>query len=112
MPTEIKMPQLGESITEGLLSRWLKVEGERVEPDELLFEVETDKINSEIPAPAGGILLQILIPEGQTVPVGTVLALVGEEVSASPPVAGGGPGGGWVPLRGRPGRGWIPLRES
>src|SRR5262245_36483705 len=106
MPTEIKMPQLGESITEGLVSRWLKAEGEPVAPDELLFEVETDKINSEIPAPAGGILLQILVPEGQTVAVGTVLALVGEEVSLpspaypsttkgsggvdlSPPVAGG-----------------------
>jgi 2-oxoisovalerate dehydrogenase E2 component (dihydrolipoyl transacylase) len=81
MPTEVKMPQLGESITEGLVSRWLKAEGERVAPDELLFEVETDKINSEIPAPAGGVLLQILVPEGQTVPVGTVLALLGEEVN-------------------------------
>src|ERR1044071_5258254 len=79
MPTEIKMPQLGESITEGTVSRWLKEVGEPVEQYEILFEVETDKVNSEIPAPVRGTLLKILVPEGQTVPVGTVLALVGAE---------------------------------
>jgi 2-oxoglutarate dehydrogenase E2 component (dihydrolipoamide succinyltransferase) len=84
MPTEIKMPQLGESITEGIVSRWLKGVGERVEQYETLFEVETDKVNTEIPAPAGGTLLQILVSEGEKVPVGTILALIGEVEAVTP----------------------------
>jgi 2-oxoglutarate dehydrogenase E2 component (dihydrolipoamide succinyltransferase) len=78
MPTEVKMPQMGETITEGIVSRWLKQAGERVEQYEPLLEVETDKVNSEVPAPAGGTLLRILVPEGEKVPVGAVLALIGE----------------------------------
>jgi 2-oxoglutarate dehydrogenase E2 component (dihydrolipoamide succinyltransferase) len=81
MPIEIKMPQLGESITTGIVSRWFKKVGDRVERYETLFEVETDKVNTEVPAPAAGILQEILVTEGQEVPVGTVLALIAAEVT-------------------------------
>jgi 2-oxoglutarate dehydrogenase E2 component (dihydrolipoamide succinyltransferase) len=72
------MPQLGESVVEGTVGRWLIAEGEAIEEYQPLLEVETDKVNTEIPAPAGGVLLKILVPEGQTVLAGTVLALVGQ----------------------------------
>lgn len=78
MPTKIVMPQLGESVIEGTVSRWLKNEGEPVEEMESLLEVETDKVNSEIPSPAGGTLLKILVPEGETVLAGTIIAWVGQ----------------------------------
>jgi 2-oxoisovalerate dehydrogenase E2 component (dihydrolipoyl transacylase) len=83
MPTEIRMPQLGESVHEGTLGRWLKQPGERVAKYEPLVEVITDKVNVEMPSPAAGVLREILIREGQTVAAGTVIALV-EEPAASP----------------------------
>jgi 2-oxoisovalerate dehydrogenase E2 component (dihydrolipoyl transacylase) len=76
MPTEIKMPQLGESVTEGTVGRWLKQPGEKVEKYEALLEVTTDKVDTEVPAPAAGILREIAVPEGTTVRVGTLLALL------------------------------------
>ena len=78
MATEIKMPQLGESVVEGTITRWLKQEGENVDEDELLVEVSTDKVDSEVPSSASGTLQKILVPEGETVKVGTPIALVGE----------------------------------
>jgi 2-oxoisovalerate dehydrogenase E2 component (dihydrolipoyl transacylase) len=88
MTTEIKMPQLGESITEGTVSRWLKQPGEQVEKYEPLLEVTTDKVDSEIPAPVAGTLLEIVVGAGTTVAVGTVIARVGSpEASAAEPVA-------------------------
>lgn len=78
MPTKIIMPQLGESVVEGTISKWLKREGEAIEELESLLEVNTDKVDSEIPSPAGGTLLKILVPEGQTVNAGTILAWVGQ----------------------------------
>jgi 2-oxoglutarate dehydrogenase E2 component (dihydrolipoamide succinyltransferase) len=84
------MPQLGETVTEGTITRWLKQVGERVEVDEPLFEVSTDKVDSEVPAPTGGVVTEILVPEGETVEVGTRLAVVGEGAGApapAPPVA-------------------------
>ena len=78
MATEIKMPQLGESVVEGTITKWLKQEGDEVGEDELLVEVSTDKVDSEVPSSASGTLQKILVPEGETVKVGTAIALVGE----------------------------------
>src|SRR5680860_26034 len=78
MATEIKMPQLGESVVEGTITRWLKQEGDTIEEDELLVEVSTDKVDSEVPSSASGKIEQILVQEGETVKVGTAIALVGE----------------------------------
>jgi pyruvate dehydrogenase E2 component (dihydrolipoamide acetyltransferase) len=76
--TEVQLPALGESVTEGTVSRWLKRVGDRVEADEPLLEVSTDKVDTEIPSPASGVLLEIRVQEDETVEVGTVLAVVGE----------------------------------
>ncbi|MGH2776415.1 MAG: dihydrolipoamide acetyltransferase family protein [Actinomycetota bacterium] len=78
MATEIKMPQLGESVVEGTITRWLKQEGDTIAEDELLVEVSTDKVDSEVPSSASGTIEQILVQEGETVKVGTAIALVGE----------------------------------
>ena len=83
MATEIKMPQLGETVVEGTITKWLKQEGEEVSADELLVEVSTDKVDSEVPSSASGVLQKIVVPEGETVSVGTVIALVGEAGEAS-----------------------------
>lgn len=85
--TEIVMPQMGESITEGTVSKWLKSVGDVIEKDEPLLEISTDKVDAEVPSPAAGRLLAINVQEGETVEVGAVLALVGEkgEVSGSSP---------------------------
>ena len=74
--TSIKMPQLGETIIEGTILKWLKQEGESVAADESLFEISTDKVDTEVPSPIAGILTKILVPEGSTVAVGTELAVV------------------------------------
>src|SRR5512134_3781759 len=84
MPVQVVMPQLGESVVEGTLSRWLKAKGERVEEYEPLLEVNTDKVDSEIPSPAAGILIEILVPEGTTVNAGTPLAWIGEPGEQAP----------------------------
>src|SRR5881628_289040 len=85
MPVSIVVPQLGESVAEGTVSKWLKAVGERVRKEEPLVEIQTDKINVEIPSPAEGTLEQILVPEGTTVLVGTeigTLAGAGEALGA------------------------------
>src|SRR6478735_411026 len=69
MPTSVTMPALGESVTEGTVTRWLKQEGEQVEVDEPLLEVSTDKVDTEIPSPAAGVLSKILVAEDETVEV-------------------------------------------
>jgi pyruvate dehydrogenase E2 component (dihydrolipoamide acetyltransferase) len=76
------MPQLGETVTEGTITKWFKKVGDRVEQDELLFEVSTDKVDSEVSSPAAGFLAEIRIAEGDTVDVGTVLAVISSEVGA------------------------------
>jgi 2-oxoglutarate dehydrogenase E2 component (dihydrolipoamide succinyltransferase) len=81
---DITMPQLGETVTEGTITRWLKHVGDRVEADEPLFEVSTDKVDSEVPAPAAGYLSEIRVNEGETAAVGTVLAVMGETPGAAP----------------------------
>ena len=73
---DVVMPQLGETVIEGTVMVWHKKVGERVEADELLFEVGTDKVETEIPAVAGGVLVEILVAEGETVRVGTRLAII------------------------------------
>src|SRR5206468_12460573 len=89
---DVTMPQLGETVTEGTITRWLKQVGEHVEADEPLFEVSTDKVDSEVPAPVGGVLTEILVAEGETVEVGTRLAVVGDAASApAPPPAPAAP---------------------
>src|SRR5918992_3492916 len=77
------MPQMGESIAEGTLSRWLKKPGDEVKRDEPLFEISTDKVDAEIPAPSAGVLAEVLVTEGQTVPVQTVVARIETEKGAS-----------------------------
>ncbi len=76
---EITMPQLGETVTEGTVTKWLKNVGDSVAQDEIIFEVSTDKVDSEVPSSAAGVLTQILVQEGETVDVGTVLAIVSAE---------------------------------
>src|SRR5579864_6218811 len=73
MPTDIIMPQMGESIVEGTITKWLKKPGDKVQRDEPLFEISTDKVDAEIPAPASGILREIKVSEGTTVVVNTVV---------------------------------------
>lgn len=82
MSVEVVMPQMGESITEGTVSKWLKSVGDRVEKDEPILEISTDKVDAEVPSPGAGILLEIRHQEGETVAVGTVIAIVGEEGEA------------------------------
>ena len=86
MSVSVTMPQLGESVTEGTVTRWLKKEGEHVTADEPLLEVSTDKVDTEIPAPASGILRGIVVDEDETVAVGAPLAMI-EDADES---AGGG----------------------
>lgn len=94
MATEIKMPQLGESVHEGTLGRWLKQAGETVAKYEPLVEVITDKVNVEMPSPYAGVLEQILVQEGQTVTAGTVIATIRESGAAARPAAQAAPAAG------------------
>ena len=91
MPTNVLMPQMGESLAEGTIVRWLKKVGETVDRDEPLFEISTDKIDAEIPSPAGGVLVQLRAEAGETVPVNSVVAVIageGETVAPVPAKAG------------------------
>jgi pyruvate dehydrogenase E2 component (dihydrolipoamide acetyltransferase) len=84
MPTDVVMPQMGESITEGTITKWLKKPGDSVQRDEPLFEISTDKVDAEIPSPAAGTLKEIKIPEGSTVQINTVVCTIDGAGSASP----------------------------
>ncbi|MFH1105266.1 MAG: biotin/lipoyl-containing protein, partial [Actinomycetota bacterium] len=85
MSVTVTMPQLGETVTEGTILRWAKKAGDSIREDEVLLEISTDKVDTEVPSPAGGTVLQILVPEGQTVGVGTALAVIGEPGEAAGP---------------------------
>src|SRR6266849_1056694 len=94
---ELKLPKLGESVTEGTIGKWLKQPGEKVDKYDLLVEVQTDKANTEIPSPVAGTLREVKVQEGQTVPIGTLLAVFdtadGEAAAtAQPSAAGAQPG--------------------
>lgn len=88
MSVDVIMPQMGESIAEGTITRWLKKVGDPVKRDEPLFEISTDKVDAEIPAPASGVLEEIVVPEGETVEINTVVARIGEGAAKEPPAAG------------------------
>jgi pyruvate dehydrogenase E2 component (dihydrolipoamide acetyltransferase) len=77
MAIEVTMPQMGESIAEGTVVRWIKKVGDNVDKDEPLFEISTDKVDAEIPSPGAGVLLEITVKEGETVPINSVVALIG-----------------------------------
>src|SRR5687767_807503 len=79
MSTPVKLPQLGESVTEGTITRWLKEVGDTVEVDEPLLEVSTDKVDTEVPSPVAGKILEIKAEEDETVEVGAELCIVGDE---------------------------------
>src|SRR5262245_66184449 len=85
MPTKIVMPQMGESIFEGTITKWLKKEGDVVKRDEPLFEISTDKIDTEIQSAVSGVLQKILMPEGSKVPIHTVVAIIDEGGASSAP---------------------------
>jgi pyruvate dehydrogenase E2 component (dihydrolipoamide acetyltransferase) len=87
MPTDIVMPQMGESIFEGTITKWLKKPGDKVQRDEPLFEISTDKVDAEIPAPASGILQEIKVVEGNTVPVNTVVGTIASDGESAAPAA-------------------------
>src|SRR5579859_7850245 len=83
MPTDVVMPQMGESIFEGTITKWLKKPGDKVQRDEPLFEISTDKVDAEIPAPASGTLKEIRIAEGATVQVNTVVGVIDADGAAA-----------------------------
>ncbi|CAN5287642.1 2-oxoglutarate dehydrogenase, E2 component, dihydrolipoamide succinyltransferase [soil metagenome] len=91
MSVEVVMPQMGESITEGTVSKWLKAVGEAIEKDEPILEISTDKVDAEVPAPGAGILLEIRAVEGETVEVGSVVGVIGEAVSSQQSAVGSQP---------------------
>src|SRR5215467_1272450 len=92
MPTDIVMPQMGESIVEGTITKWLKKPGDKVQRDEPLFEISTDKVDAEIPAPASGVLQDIKVVEGNTVQVNTVVGTIaGDGEAAHAPAAKAAP---------------------
>jgi pyruvate dehydrogenase E2 component (dihydrolipoamide acetyltransferase) len=85
MAVDVVMPQMGESIFEGTITKWLKKAGDKVERDEPLFEISTDKVDAEIPSPSAGVLKEIKVPEGQTVPIQTIVAVIDGAGSATAP---------------------------
>jgi 2-oxoglutarate dehydrogenase E2 component (dihydrolipoamide succinyltransferase) len=89
MATNVVMPQMGESIAEGTIVRWIKKVGENVDRDEPLFEISTDKVDAEIPSPGAGVLTEIKVKEGETVPVNSVVAVIGGDTAADLPPKGG-----------------------
>src|SRR5213075_2347627 len=95
MPTNVVMPQMGESIAEGTIVRWIKKVGDQVDRDEPLFEISTDKVDAEIPSPAAGVVSEIRVKEGETVPVNSVVAVIGGAVhgvgAAAPGTAAAAP---------------------
>lgn len=89
MSTTVSMPQLGETVTEGTILKWARQVGDTIQEDEVLVEISTDKVDTEVPSPVAGTILEILVPEGETVEVGTPLVVIGDASSA--PVAGSAP---------------------
>src|SRR3954462_3861245 len=84
---DVTMPQLGETVTEGTITKWFKQVGDAVAEDEVLFEVSTDKVDSEVPSPVAGYLAEIRVPEGDTVDVGAVLAVISDAPAGEQPPA-------------------------
>src|SRR4051812_50205242 len=104
---DVTMPQLGETVTEGTITKWFKQVGDEVKEDEVLFEVSTDKVDSEVPSPTGGYVTEIRVGEGETVDVGSVLAGVsdappGDGAAPAPPQEGAEAGADPEPPAGAP----------
>jgi len=113
--TSIQMPQLGETIIEGTILKWLKAEGEHIDRDEPLFEISTDKVDTEVPSPVEGTLAKILVAEGATVPVGTELAEISDAAGGASAGGGGadaGAGGSLTPTSSGPAGGAEPPAAS
>src|SRR5216117_3597356 len=91
MATDIVMPQMGESIVEGTITKWLKKAGDKIQRDEPLFEISTDKVDAEIPAPASGVLQEIKVTEGTTVQVNTVVGTISSLISSKKYDSASGP---------------------
>src|ERR1700688_176347 len=91
MATEVVMPQMGESVAEGTVVRWIKKVGDKVDRDEPLFEISTDKVDAEIPSPVAGVVTEIRVKEGDTVPVNSVVAVIGQAGDAPAPHAAAAP---------------------
>src|SRR6186997_1176537 len=89
MPTNVIMPQLGESVVEGTVTKWLKQVGDRINEYDPILEINTDKVDTEIPSSASGVLLKILVPEGTTVNAGTVLGVIGDPDETEMPTDNG-----------------------
>src|SRR3954464_3334308 len=85
MATDVVMPQMGESIAEGTIVRWIKKVGDKVDRDEPLFEISTDKVDAEIPSPAAGVVSEIRVKEGETVAVNSIVAVIGGAAVSAPP---------------------------
>ena len=104
---DVVMPQMGVSVSEGTITKWVKAEGEPIEADETLLEISTDKVDTEVPSPASGVVQQILVQEGETVEVGTKLAVIAPEgaapAPAAPPPRRRRPPGRGAPRAGHPG---------
>src|SRR5436190_3474173 len=83
MATDVVMPQMGESIAEGTIVRWIKKVGDKVDRDEPLFEISTDKVDAEIPSPAAGVVSEIRVQEGETVAVNSVVAVIGAAAAST-----------------------------
>ena len=88
---DVVMPQMGVSVSEGTVTKWLKNPGDTVEADEPLLEISTDKVDTEVPSPGSGVLSEILVDEGQTVEVGTLLARIAAGAAAAAPAGGPAP---------------------
>ena len=84
MTTDVIMPKLGESITEGTILEWKKNIGDSIQRDETILEISTDKVDSEVPSPASGVLLEILYNTNETVPVGEIIAKIGDSIDEKP----------------------------
>ena len=95
MATDVVMPQMGESIAEGTIVRWIKKVGDPIDKDEPLFEISTDKVDAEIPSPGAGVVLEITVKEGETVPVNSVVARIGAK--GEQPAAGASTAAGAMP---------------
>src|SRR4051794_16647695 len=91
MATDVVMPQMGESIAEGTIVRWIKKVGDKVDRDEPLFEISTDKVDAEIPSPAAGVVSEIRVKEGETVAVNSIVAVIGGPAASPPPPSAAAP---------------------
>ncbi len=102
MAVDVIMPQMGESIFEGTITKWLKKPGDKIDRDEPLFEISTDKVDAEIPSPSAGVLKEIKVTEGQTVPIQTIVAVIDADGASAAPAPPSAPAKSEAPKRRAP----------